>query len=59
MMDTQAEDYMRNYEREIELLKIKLEILDKVYVAGNPTKTHLNVAQEINLLLNILDPNLN
>jgi peptidase E len=59
MTDTQSEEYMSNYEKELELLKAKLEILDRIYVAGDSTKTYLNVAQEINLLLNLLDPNLN
>jgi len=59
MMDTQAEEYMKNYEKQMELLKIKLDILDEIYVAGKPEQTHLNVAEKINLFLNLLEPKLN
>jgi hypothetical protein len=59
MIDTQAEEYMRNYEENLKLIKAKLNILDEVYVVKDPNQTYLNVAEKINLLLNLLEPKLN
>jgi ABC-type Fe3+-hydroxamate transport system substrate-binding protein len=59
MIDTQAEEYMRNYEQNLKLIKAKLNILDEVYVVKDPNQTYLNVAEKINLLLNLLEPKLN
>jgi ABC-type Fe3+-hydroxamate transport system substrate-binding protein len=59
MIDNQAEEYMRNYDKQIELIKAKLQILDEVYVVKDPNQTYINVAEKINLLLNLLEPKLN
>ena len=59
MIDKEIEDYMDNYAKEQELIKIRLEILDEIYVAGDPQQTYLNVVNKINLLLNLQDPKLN
>lgn len=59
MIDSQAEEYMRDYDKQIELIKTKLQILDEVYVVKDPNQTYINVAEKINLLLNLLEPGLN
>jgi hypothetical protein len=59
MKDKEMEEYLENMKKTQEIQKIQLDILDEVYVAGNPTQTHLLVAEKINLLLNLADPNLN
>lgn len=59
MIDNQAEEYMRNYDKQIELIKAKLQILDEVYVVKDPNQTYINVAEKINLLLNLIEPKLN
>lgn len=59
MIDNQAEEYMRNYEDNLKLIKAKLQILDEVYVVKDPNQTYINVAEKINLLLNLIEPKLN
>lgn len=59
MIDSQAEEYMRDYDKQIELIKARLQILDEVYVVKDPNQTYINVAEKINLLLNLLEPRLN
>lgn len=59
MIDKEIENYMDDYIKKQELIKVRLEILDEIYVAGNPHQTYLNVVKKINLLLNLQDSKLN